>query len=116
MEKRYRSPYFNIEKKIEFSNFKQVETDKHDLTVDDYKEKLLQLHKYAPEVIGDTMKNKLIEGLRDNLKYQVKGLGCINFLDAVAKAESYKKMQKYQKRKSMGTNHTPRLIATNHRQ
>ena len=75
----------------------------------------MRLHKYAPEVTGDAMKSKFIEGLRDDLKYQVKGSGCIDFLDAVAKAENYEKMQKYQERKSMGTNHTPRLIATGHR-
>ena len=40
---------------MEFYNFKQVEVDKHDLKVDDYKEKFLRLHKYAPEVTGDAM-------------------------------------------------------------
>ena len=80
---------------MEFYNFKQVETDKHDLTVDDYKEKFLRLHKYAPEVTGDAMKSKFIEGLRDDLKYQMKGSSSINFLDAVAKDENYEKMQKY---------------------
>ena len=81
---------------MDFYNFKQVETDKHDLTVNDYKEKFLRLHKYAPEVTNDdAMKSNFIEGLQDNLKYQVKGLGCINFLDVVAKVENYEKMQKY---------------------
>lgn len=116
VEKRYCSPHFNMEKKMEFYNFKQYEEEKHDFTVDDYKEKFLRLHKYAPEVTADAMKSKFIEGLREDLKYQVKGSGCTDFLDAVAKAENYEKMQKYHEKKGTGVNQAPRVIATGHRQ
>ena len=74
---------------MEFYNLKQVEVDKHDLTVYDYKEKLLRLYKYALEVSNDAMNSKFIEGLQDHLKYQVTASGCINFLDALPKAENF---------------------------
>ena len=76
----------------------------------------MRLHKYAPEVTADAMKSKFIEGLREDLKYQVKGSGCTDFLDAVAKAENYEKMQKYHEKKGTGVNQVPRVIATGHRQ
>ena len=40
-EKRYCSPHYNMEKKMEFYGFKQKEADKHDLSVDEYKERFL---------------------------------------------------------------------------
>ena len=48
-----------------FYGFKQQEEDKHDLSVDEYKERFLCLHKYAPEVTGDALKLKFMEGLRE---------------------------------------------------
>ena len=48
---------------MEFYNFKQVEKDKQDLTIDDYKEKFLRHHKYAPKVAGDAKKSEFIKGL-----------------------------------------------------
>ena len=107
-EKRYCSPHYNMEKKMEFYGFKQQEVDKHDLSVDEYKERFLRLHKYAPEVTGDALKMKFIEGLRDELKFQVKGAGCLDFLNAVAKAENYEKMERFnQRRRVIPTGHRP---------
>ncbi|MCO5602671.1 hypothetical protein L7F22_056807 [Adiantum nelumboides] len=65
-EKRYCSPHFNMEKKMEFYGFKQCDLNKPALSVDEYKEKFLRLHKYAPKVIGDALKMKFIEGHRSN--------------------------------------------------
>ncbi|MCO5597655.1 hypothetical protein L7F22_051736 [Adiantum nelumboides] len=112
-EKRYCSPHYNMEKKMEFYNFKQREEDKHSLSVDEYKEKFLRLHKYAPEVTGNALKSKLIEGLREELKYQVKGSGCTDFLDAVAKAENFEKMEEFTMKKAASARN--RVIATGHR-
>ena len=93
---------------MEFYGFKQQEADKHDLSVDEYKERFLRLHKYAPEVTGDALKMKFIEGLREELRFQVKGAGCLDFLDAVAKAENYEKMEKFnQRRRMISTGHRP---------
>ncbi|MCO5590930.1 hypothetical protein L7F22_044906 [Adiantum nelumboides] len=112
-EKRYCSPHYNMEKKMEFYNFKQREEDKHSLSVDEYKEKFLRLHKYAPEVTGNALKSKFIEGLREELKYQVKGSGCTDFLDAVAKAENFEKMEEFTMKKAASARN--RVIATGHR-
>ncbi|MCO5571960.1 hypothetical protein L7F22_025711 [Adiantum nelumboides] len=59
-EKRYCSLHFNMEKKMEFYGFKECEANKLSLTVDEYKEKFLRLHKYAPEVTGDALKMKFV--------------------------------------------------------
>ena len=75
--------------------FKQNEAGKPVLILDEYKETFLRLHKYAPEVTGDTLKMKFIEGLTEILKFQVKGAGCTDFLDAVAKAENYEKWEMF---------------------
>ncbi|MCO5568965.1 hypothetical protein L7F22_022669 [Adiantum nelumboides] len=112
-EKRYCSPHYNMEKKMEFYNFKQREEDKHSLSVDEYKEKFLRLHKYAPEVTGNALKSKFIEGLREELKYQVKGSGCTDFLDVVAKAENFEKMEEFTMKKAASARN--RVIATGHR-
>ncbi|MCO5609063.1 hypothetical protein L7F22_063284 [Adiantum nelumboides] len=112
-EKRYCSPHYNMEKKMEFYNFKQREEDKHSLSVDEYKEKFLRLHKYAPEVTWNALKSKFIEGLREKLKYQVKGSGCTDFLDAVAKAENFEKMEEFTMKKAASARN--RVIATGHR-
>ncbi|MCO5550305.1 hypothetical protein L7F22_003788 [Adiantum nelumboides] len=112
-EKRYCSPHYNMEKKMEFYNFKQREEDKHSLSVDEYKEKFLRLHKYAPEVTGNALKSKFIEGLREELKYQVKGSGCTDFLDVVAKAENFEKMEEFTMKKAASARN--RVIATEHR-
>lgn len=107
-EERYCSPHYNMEKKMEFYSFKQQEVDKHDLSVDEYKERFLRLHKYAPEVTGDALKMKLIEGLCDQVKFQVKGASCLDFLDAVAKAENYERMEWFnQRRRVIPTGHRP---------
>ena len=100
-EKRYCSPHFNMEKKMEFYGFKQNEDGKPILTVDEYKEKFLHLHKYAPEVTGDALKMKFIEGLTGELKFQVKGVGCTDFLDIVAKGVNYEKWEAFNKNKRM---------------
>ena len=47
-QKRYCSPHFNMEKKMEFYGFKKNKDGKPNLIVDEYKEKFLCLHKYAP--------------------------------------------------------------------
>ena len=73
---------------MEFYGFKQHEVGKAMLTVDDYKDKFLRLHKYAPKVTCDALKIKYIEGVIKVLKFQVKGAGCTDFLDAVAKAQN----------------------------
>ncbi|MCO5598502.1 hypothetical protein L7F22_052599 [Adiantum nelumboides] len=95
------------------SALKQREEDKHSLSVDEYKEKFLRLHKYAPEVTGNALKSKFIEGLREELKYQVKGSGCTDFLDAVAKAENFEKMEEFTMKKAASARN--RMIATGHR-
>ena len=115
-KKRYCSPHFNMEKKMEFYGFKQFEEDQHDLSVDEYKEKFLQLHKYAPEVVGEDLKSKFIEGLRETLRFQVKGSGCVDFLDVVARAKIHKKMEKFNEEKSRFANPSPRIIPIGHRQ
>ncbi|MCO5560199.1 hypothetical protein L7F22_013808 [Adiantum nelumboides] len=112
-EKRYCSPHYNMEKKMEFYKFKQREEDKHSLSVDEYKEKFLRLHKYALKVTGNALKSKFIEGLREELKYQVKGSGCTDFLDAVAKAENFEKMEEFTMKKAASARN--RVIATGHR-
>ena len=101
---------------MEFYGFKQFEEDQHNLFVDEYKEKFLRLHKYVPEVVGDALKSKFIEGLPETLQFQVKGSGCVDFLDAVAREENYKKMEKFNKKKSIFANSSPRIIPTGHRQ
>ncbi|MCO5555462.1 hypothetical protein L7F22_009007 [Adiantum nelumboides] len=84
-EKRYCSPHYNMEKKMEFYNFKQ----------------------------RNALKSKFIEGLREELKYQVKGSGCTDFLDAVAKAENFEKMEEFTMKKAASARN--RVIATGHR-
>lgn len=110
-EKRYCSPHYSMEKKMEFYGFKQQPIDQKCLTVNEYKEQFLRLHKYAPEVEGDALKSKFIEGLREDLMYEVKGAGATDFLDAVAKAENYEKKVKYMANKE----NQGRMIATGHR-
>ena len=63
-EKRYCSPHYYMEKNMEFYNFKQIQEGKHSLSVNEYKEKSLRLHKYTPEVIGEALTHKFVEGLR----------------------------------------------------
>ena len=98
-KKRYCSPHYYMEKKMEFYNFKQVQEGKHNLSVDEYKEKFLRLHKYTPEVIGEALAHKFVEGLKEDLIYMMKGTGSSDFLDAVAKAENFEKMEEYNLRK-----------------
>ena len=86
---------------MEFYGFKQNKDGKPILTVDEYKEKFLRLHKYAPEVTGNALKMNFIEGLTGELKFQVKGAGCTDFLDAVAKVENYEKWEAFNKNKRM---------------
>ena len=68
-KKRCCSPHFNMEKKMEFYGFKQFEEDQHDLSVDEYKEKFLRLHKYVLVVVGDALKTNFFEGLREKLRF-----------------------------------------------
>ena len=72
---------------------------KHNLSVDEYKEKFLRLHKYAPEVTSEALTHKFMEGLKEDLLYMMKGTGSTNFLDAVAKAKNFEKMGEYNLRK-----------------
>ncbi|MCO5552689.1 hypothetical protein L7F22_006206 [Adiantum nelumboides] len=69
-EKRFCSPHFNMEQKMEFYGFKQCDPNKPALSVDEYKEKFLRLHKYAPEVTGDALKMKFIEGLQEEVMFR----------------------------------------------
>ena len=63
---------------------------------------------------GDALKMKFIEGLTGELKFQVKGAGCTDFLDAVAKAENYEKWEAFNKNKRMiPTGHRSNGAATN---
>ena len=96
-KKRYYSPHFNMENKMEIYGFKQHEVGKTMLTIDEYKERFFCLHIFAPKVIGDALKMKFIEVLTEFLKFQVKGVGCTDLLDVVAKAKSYKKWKTFNK-------------------
>ncbi|MCO5591417.1 hypothetical protein L7F22_045400 [Adiantum nelumboides] len=71
-KKRYCSLHFNMKKKMEFYGFKQCDPNKPALTMDEYKKKLLSLHNYAPEVTGDTLKMKFLEGLQEELMFQIR--------------------------------------------
>lgn len=54
----------------------------------------------------DALNMRFIEDLWDELKFQVKGVGCIDFMNAVAKAENYEKIEKFNQRR--------RMISTTH--
>ncbi len=96
---------------MEFYKFQQQAEGQDTITVSEYKEQFLRLHKYAPEIEGEALKNKFIEGLRKDLYFQVKGAGATDFLDAVAKAENYEKKAKYETTNSGQS----RVIPTGHR-
>ncbi len=109
--KRYCSPHYEMDKKMDFYKFQQEPEGEPSLSVHEYKEKFLRLHKYAPEVEGEALKNKFVEGLRKDIYYQVKGAGATDFLDAIAKVESYEKKVRYEAR----NNTQGRVISTGHR-
>ena len=52
---------------------------------------------------GDALKMNFIEGSTGELKFQVKGARCTDFLCAVAKAENYEKWEAFNKNKTMIT-------------
>lgn len=55
--------------------------------MDEYKERFLHLHKYAPKVAGYALKRANSLNIY-KLRFQVKCIKSIDFLDAVAKVEN----------------------------
>lgn len=82
-------------KKVGLFWLQAIWTNKHNLSIDDHIEKFLGFWKHIPKVTNDTLETNFFKGLHETLRYQVKGLGCIDFLDGVAKAKIYENMEKF---------------------
>lgn len=93
---RYCPQHYEMSKNMEFYRFEQQPKNKVGLSVHVYKDKFLHLHKYAPQMEGEVLMRKFIEGLNKDLYYQVKGARTKDFLDAIAKAENYEKKGCYE--------------------
>ena len=78
---------------MEFYSFKQVHEGKHDLSMDEFKEKFMCLHKYALEVTNKAVSHKFVEGLKEDLLYMMKGIGSTIFVDVVGKDKNFEKME-----------------------
>ena len=82
--KRYCCPHYEMDKKMDFYKCQQEPEGEPSLSVHEYKEKFLRLHKYAPEVEGEALKNKFVEGLRKDIPS--KGYWSYSFLGCDCKS------------------------------